>query len=221
MSRLRFLVDEVVAAAAWVVVALMSAAQPADAKTFALRDGRSVTLPDREGVIGEPAISPDDRQVAYIRAVGPKPDDHGDPQPTEIVVAKLPDGSPTVVAHPSSSYLDLRSATSVTYATDGRHLYVEAACPCDSDGIYEIDVVTATRHRIAWGIEVSVLRDGPWRGDLLMGVHTCYPDHVGCDYPVHVVTPAGKSVYVVPGTAVADRSARLQNWLSKRSWRAW
>lgn len=218
---IEFLVNCVVPAAAWLVVAATIAAHPADAKTFAMADGRAVVLPDRASVVGEPALSPDGRHVAYIRAAGPKPDDQDDRQPTEIVVAELPDGSPEVVVHPSSSYWDLRSAVSVTYATDGQHIYVEAACPCSSDSIHEIAVITGSHHRIAWGIEMAVLRGGPWRGDLLMGVHTCYRSHPGCDYPVHVVTPAGKSVFVVPGTSGADRPARLQSWLAKRGWRAW
>jgi hypothetical protein len=69
-------------------------------------------------------------------------------------------------------------------------------------------------------VEISVLRNGPWRGDLLMGVHTCYADHPGCDYPVHVVQPDGKSVFIVPGTNGADSQQALARWLKRRGWRA-
>ncbi len=50
-----------------------------------------VNLPDRDVVLDKPATSPDDEQVAYVRAVG-KPVDQGDPQPSEVVVADLKSG---------------------------------------------------------------------------------------------------------------------------------
>lgn len=218
---LNALVNELVVVAVWLAIATLGAAPSANAKTFTLPDGRALALPDRAGVMGEPALSPDGRQATYLRASGPNADDQDDPQPTDIVVVELPGGRPKVVIRPTWSYFDLRTAVAVTYAADGRHLYIEADCPCDSHSIHEIDPVTGTQHRIAWGVDMAVLRDGPWKGDLLIGEHTCYPDHSGCDYPVHVVTPAGDSIYVVPGTAGADRSVRLKKWLSKKGWRAW
>ncbi len=104
---------------------------------------------------------------------------------------------------------------------DGKHLLAERTYPGTSSSVHEIDLATGTERQLAWGVDIAVLRDGPWRGDLLMGVHTCYSSHPGCDYPVHVVTRAGKLVYVVPRTYGSDGAAGVQAWLSKRGWRAW
>lgn len=205
----------------WLVCSqVVDLAQPAEAKTYFVR-GRAITLPDNASVIGDPAMSPDGRQVAYMRSAGLPANPDG-PQPTEVVLTDLSTGGARVLVHSGvGSEWYGRPVIGVTYAVDNRHLYAERAFPGTSSSIYEIDLATGAERLIGWGIDVSVLRDGPWRGDLLMGVHTCYRSHPGCDYPIHLVTPAGKSVYVVPGTAGADRVTQLQGWLAKRGWQAW
>lgn len=191
------------------------------AKTYIARSGQQITLPDGERVVDQPAISPDGRQVAYIRVAGRKLD-KDDPQPTEVVINDVASGkSDVVVRSGAGSEWYIRPAIRVTFGIDGRRLFVERAFPGTSSSVHEIDLVTGKERLVAWGDDIAVLRDGSWRGDLLMSVHTCYRTHAGCDYPIHVVTPAGRLVYVVRHRLGAAGTSELRIWLSKRGWRAW
>jgi hypothetical protein len=193
-------------------------------KTYTLPDGRVVRRPGHDDVIGTPALSPDGRVVAFIRRIG-RAADETDPDPTEVVLADVASGKlktlirPGLRGRPDDPYL--HTETRVTFSPDGRWLYVEAAYPGSSDEVHSVEVATGKTRHLAWGIDLSVLRDGPWRGHLLMGVHTCHRGRLGCDYPIHVVRPDGKSIFVVPGTSGADRAQVLARWLEKRRWRAW
>jgi hypothetical protein len=202
------------------VAAVISLAQPALAKTYTTRSGQQVDLPDRETVLDEPSISPDGHQVAYVRAAG-KRQEFDDPQPSEVVVTDRSTGkSRVIVSSGAGSELYSVPVVRVTFAIDGRHLFAERTFPGTYHTIHEINLATGKERLLPpTGADIAVLRDGPWRGDLLMEVHTCYSTHSGCDYPVHVVTPAGKLVYVVPHSA--DGDFELQAWLTKRKWRAW
>lgn len=169
-----------------------------------------------------PVVSPDGRTAAFIRRLGQSSD--ADEAPTEVVLVDVSTGKrktvlrPGQVSAPSGFRFD--TAERVTFSPNGRRLYVEADCPCDSGEVYEVDVRTGRARFLSWGVEISVLRDGPWRGDLLMGVHTCYADHPGCDYPVHVVQPDGQSIFIVPRTNGVDRQQALARWLKGHGWRA-
>jgi hypothetical protein len=204
-----------------VAAAVVGVSQAASAKNYAALNGRMVMLPERDGVLDKPATSPDGRLVAYVRAVG-KSADQGDPQPTEVVVADLMTGKSKVLVQAGvGTEWYLRPIIRVTFAEDGKHIFAERTYPGTSSSVHEIDLATGKERQFAWGVDIAVLRDGPWRGDLIMGVHTCYRSHPGCDYPAHVVTPLGKSVYVVPQRYGSDGVSGVQYWLSKRGWRAW
>ena len=203
------------------VAAVIGVSQAASAKTFTALSGRPVAVPDRDNVLDKPATSPDGRLVSYVRAVG-EPADKGDPQPAEVVLADLMTGK-TKVLVPAGVGTEwyLRPIVRVTFAEDGKHIFAERTYPGTSSSVHEIDLATGKERQLGWGVDIAVLRDGPWRGDLIMGVHTCYRNHPGCDYPVHVVTPLGKSVYVVPERYGSEGVSGVQYWLSKRGWRAW
>lgn len=167
-------------------------------------------------------VSPDGRTAAFIRWVGHS--SGTDEDSTEVVLVDISTGKRKTVLRPGQvsapSGFKFTAAERLTFSPDGKRLYVEADCPCDSGQVYAVDIPTGRTRFFAWGVDISVLRNGPWRGNLLMGVHTCYPDHPGCDYPVHVVQPDGKSVFTLPSTYGSDTQQALARWLKRRGWRA-
>jgi hypothetical protein len=174
-------------------------------------------------VTSVPVGSPDGKTTAFIRKLS-QPSGDAELAPTEVVLVDTRTGKRRTVLRPEKASADnglkFVSAEHLTFSADGKRLYVEAGCPCTSNQVYEIDVASARARFLTWGTDVSVLRNGRWRGNLLMGVHTCYADHPGCDYPVHVVQPDGKTIFIVPGTSGADGQQALARWLKRRGWRA-
>lgn len=167
-------------------------------------------------------VSPNGRTAALIRKLGQS--SATEQARTEVVLVDISTGKRTTVLRPGQvgapNGFKFNAAERLTFSPDGKRLYVEADCPCDSGQVYAVDVPTGRARFFAWGVEISVLRNRPWRGDLLMGVHTCYADHPGCDYPVHVLQPDGKSVFIVPNTNGANGQQALARWLKSRGWRA-
>jgi hypothetical protein len=195
---------------------------PVLAKTYTIRNGQKISPPDADVVLDQPAVSPDGRKVAYVRAAG-KRQEFDDPQPSEVVITEVSTGRSRVIV-PSGVGTKLESVpvVRVTFAEDGRHLFAERTFPGTYHTIHEIDLTNSETRRLPpTGADIAVLRDGPWRGDLIMEVHTCYSSHSGCDYAVHVVTAEGKLLYAVPHKPWADGASELQHWLVKRKWRAW
>lgn len=198
------------------VVTTNPASKYRGARIYTQSGGRSVQL-------SSPVYSPDGRTVAFIRIIGHSSDD--DPPPTAVVLRNLKTGQQRTVLRPGATAtiptgFDEFSARSVTFSPDGRRLYVEAACSCTSDEIYEVRVATGKARFLVWGTGVSVISNGRWRGDLLMGVHTCH-SHPGCDYPVHVVRPNGKTIFVIPRSGGANHQQIVAKWLRYHHWRAW
>lgn len=167
-------------------------------------------------------VSPDGRTAALIQRVAHSSDTDDDS--TEVILADITTGGRKIVLRAGQvsapNGFKFNAAERLTFSPDGKRLYVEADCPCDSGQVYVVDVPTGRARFFGWGVEISVLRNGPWRGNLLMGVHTCYADHPGCDYPVHVIQPDGKSIFTVPSTYGSDTQQALARWLRRRGWRA-
>jgi hypothetical protein len=65
----------------------------------------------------------------------------------------------------------------------------------------------------------GVLRNGPYRGHLVMGRQSCHRGRAGgSGNPVSVVSPSGEVILLVPGTDRDGGEGSLSKWLKEKGW---
>jgi hypothetical protein len=69
------------------------------------------------------------------------------------------------------------------------------------------------------GSDVKVLRNGRWRGFVLVTRQKPSPEG-GPYYPSVIVRPDGKEMFDVPGTGRDGSDAALSTWLRANGWEA-
>ncbi len=105
---------------------------------------------------------------------------------------------------------------------DGKTLYQEVCRWVTSNYIVAVDLQTGTRRGVSDGSDVMVLRDGPYRGNLLISRHKYRDGDEGGSYdPSFVISPAGETLLMVPGTDGADPEGALKAWLEETGSKAW
>lgn len=93
----------------------------------------------------------------------------------------------------------------------------------DHLAIHRVDVRTGDYRFVAYAELDSVLRTGPYRGDLLVTQHTDLVDGAGNHYggyPYYIFRPDGSQIMRIPGSENWDDKAR-NKWLKQKGWRAW
>ena len=66
---------------------------------------------------------------------------------------------------------------------------------------------------------LGVLRNGPYRGHLVMGRQSCHRARAGgAGNPVSVVSPSGEVIMLVPGSDSEGGEGSLSKWLKENSW---
>lgn len=65
----------------------------------------------------------------------------------------------------------------------------------------------------------GVLRNGPYRGHLVMGTQFCHRARAGgSGNPVSVVSPSGEVIMLVPGSDRHGGEGSLVKWLTEKGW---
>ncbi len=106
-----------------------------------------------------------------------------------------------------------------TRSLDGNFEYLEVCNTVRSNGILQRRLADGRLKEVADGSNVKVIRNGPWRGFLLVD-QLIYRPEGGSFYPTTIVRPDGKEMKQVPGTGGDDNGEVLAAWLKQNGWTA-
>ena len=168
-----------------------------------------------------PVLSPDGHTVAFIHQIKPSPEpDFPEEATNALWLGDCVTGQSRQLAAPTSDKDMFASMGGPIFSIDGQSLYVTLVPGGDYLTVDQVDVRTG-QHRFLADFELQgVIRNGPYRGDLLATQHTdlVAPDgqHYG-GYPYYVFRPDGTALMRIAGSEHwKDRDLKL--WLKARHW---
>lgn len=182
----------------------------------------SVRQLTRGGNFGEPTLSPNGRTVAFIH-LDSKASTEGENDQTSLWIGDGVGGAVRTLLRPKSSSKparDLSSFAHPVFSLDGGYVYIEAEAWATSGAIHQVSLATGQERFVVGGSLHGVLRNGPYRGYLVVNEHRYYPaPKFGSYNPDFVIRPDGEEILRVPGTEIDDRRDRLTPWLKMKGWR--
>lgn len=113
---------------------------------------------------------------------------------------------------------NLSSLANPDFSLDGGYVYVEADAYATSPAIHQVAVRTGAIRYVTDGTLYGVLRNGPWRGFLVVQQHRYRRDGNGSFDPFVIVKPDGRAVAMVPGSDGDDPDRALARWLRAKRW---
>ncbi|WP_156681113.1 hypothetical protein [Sphingomonas profundi] len=96
-----------------------------------------------------------------------------------------------------------------------RYLYQQRCRWVTSDVIVQIRLNDGQRREVGPGNSLAVIRNGPYRGYLLLSRHKYLPGGGSYD-PTFVVRPDGRETLRVPGSE--DDEEAVADWLEQNGW---
>ena len=129
-----------------------------------------------QGQDSDPCLSPDKRQVVYVRQVPGKPisSGSGDSSPTELRLVDVDGTHDTVLVRSASAEKVedvLAGFASPTFSPDGNTIYFGGAAYATSGAIHAYDLTTRTVRFVIAGNAPRVVPAGEYKGDLLVEQH--------------------------------------------------
>lgn len=186
-----------------------------------LCDGEAIT---HDGVDDQPALSPDGHTIAFVRSLQVDAGDEGVMDTAALWIGDCTTGAVRQLLAPKPdndvAERNLRQVNNPVFSLDGSHVFIMATAWMTSDALHAVDVTTGAEAYIIDGNTDSVIRTGPYSGDLLVERHLYYRGG-GSYNPTFVITPAGKTVLKVPGPDSADSETLTTKWLARHKWQAW
>lgn len=197
-----------------------------DSGTIVYRAGaRTIRLPG-SGHDSMPAVSPDGRLAVVVRDGIPKKG-HEATIPTELwlytVGADAPAPARRLLGERRSEVSEKTQTgfNNPTFSNDSATVYVLGHAWVTSDVVLAVNVATGKAHFVVDGNSVRVVRTGPYSGDLLVSRHKYHGADTGGSYdPVDLVTPAGKLILTIPGSADDENDTAVDSWLEAHHWTA-
>jgi dipeptidyl aminopeptidase/acylaminoacyl peptidase len=205
--------------------ALAAAAPPAalerDGNVYYQAGDGSLRQITRDGGYGAPILSPDGRTIAFVRE-DRKPDSSDQGGLTSLWIADVATGAARklLAGRPDDDpKRDLAWFRDPVFSLDGGFVYVEAQAWATSGAIHQIDVATGRERFVVDGWLYGVLRNGRYRGHLVVGQHKYHgAPNYGSYNPVSVFRPDGTKVLTVPGSELDDGTESLPRWLKAKGW---
>lgn len=103
-----------------------------------------------------------------------------------------------------------------TPSLDGGYTYQQVCRWATSDDIIQVRMSNGRRREVAPGNSVVVIRNGPWRGFLIISQHRYGPNSSRDSY--FVIRPDGKAMFQIPAGKGGEDGKRA--WLRKNGWAA-
>lgn len=105
-----------------------------------------------------------------------------------------------------------------TRSLDGGYVYQQVCRWATSDDIIQVRLSDGRRREVTPGNSLAVIRNGPWRGYLVVSQHRYKRIPGGGTYDAYwVVRPDGKNMFQIPGTEDGDE-AEMRAWLRSHGW---
>ena len=218
----------------WLAAALLlAAAAPAPRPEVSTRlgdlwgdaqDGRGARRLSLLGDVSGATLSPDGRRIAYVRIdAKAKPGDDADA--TSLWVCDMQGGKAQrlLAPHPfdGDPTHELMGFEAPVWSLDGGFVYVLSAGWATSEALHQVNVATHAERFVTAANSVAVVRNGPYRGLLLVSRHKYYPGPAYGSYnPVDLMRPDGRLVLTIPGSARDEGEPSVANWLKAHGWTA-
>jgi hypothetical protein len=167
-----------------------------------------------KGLDSGPTLSPDGTRIAFVRTEA-RATQEGDGDITALYLFDIASGRGVCAIGPHPQFMSVHSPV---FSPDGGFVYILASRWATSDAVYQVDLANRTEQFVIDGNTDTVIRNGPWRGYLLVSRHRYRP--TGGSYnPTYMVRPDAKVMFMVPGTDVDEDG--VAPWLNKNGWTAW
>lgn len=177
---------------------------------------------------GQPVLSPDGRTVVWIH-IDPRPEGQGaDADPKSATSLWIGDGftatSRKLAGETSADDLhaSIVDPENAAFSLDGGYVYVTSALAPTGPGVHQISIATGQQKFVINGTLRSVLRTGPYRGDLIVDRRVPKAgSEDGVDEAAFIVGTDGNKVIMIPGSDDPANRDAVEKYLNDKGWKAW
>ncbi|WP_295635616.1 hypothetical protein [Novosphingobium sp.] len=157
--------------------------------------------------------SPVGHLVAFVRATH----DRTDPSSLWLFKPTNPSCKMLVHSHPTdNNTTNLRGLNNPVFSVDGKAIYVLSQAWVTSDTLFRVDLATGKRQFVSAANLVMVIRDGPYRNDLIISEHAYNAGPEGGSFErLLLISPAGRRLMVLPKPNDGEDAGP---WLHQHHW---
>lgn len=169
----------------------------------------------------DPALSPDDKKIAYIKVEVEGTPSYGDSR-TSLWIADVAAGRSRLLlaSTPAEGMTETLAAIwKPEFSLGGGYVYVESEAWVTSPAIHQVAVKTGHHKYVTDGVLLFVIRSGKYAGYLMVQKHKYHKNpELGAYDPVYVVRPDGKWSMLVPGSDKdSGESGSVETWMKKNA----